>query len=270
MGGAAVGLFYKAGHAVRAWQRGQGRPSLNVAIAGFWPRGGNAKGDKMACGGGLGGGGHGAAKGGLIADGVVCGQHQHQCAGVGGGVGRAVGQVQCGQGDGRGGVTARGFQVGSGGGVAYGVQLLSYQEAVIFIGNDDGRRHWLAGAGVQCCRALGGVLQQGVLACERQQLLGVSGARQGPQAGARAAAQDDGVEGVWRCGCHGAALSGWWGVVLIAQQQVFDDLDLRFGFQQLFVHQLLAVGGFLLLCLELLQALLQLLCGFGFLGQIGL
>ena len=46
------------------------------------------------------------------------------------------------------------------------------------------------------------------------------------------------------------------GCLLFAQQQVFDEFDLCFGLQQFFLHQLLPVGGFLLLCLEFLQALL--------------
>lgn len=119
-----------------------------------------------------------------------------------------MGQVQRGQGDGRGGVAAHRLQVGGSGGVACRLQLLAHQEAVLLIRDDDGRCHWQPGAGGQRRCALDGGLQHGVLARQGQQLLGVGRTRQGPQAGAGSAAQDDGVEGVWRCGCHGAGVSG--------------------------------------------------------------
>ena len=64
-------------------------------------------------------------------------------------------------------------------------------------------------------------------------------------------------------------MDGRWGL-LLAQQQVFDELNLGFGLEQFFVHQLLAVGGFLLFGLEVLQALLQFGYLLVFVLQLGL
>ena len=73
-------------------------------------------------------------------------------------------------------------------------QLVEHQEAVLLVADDAGCSDLDVAAG-QSGQALGGELEEAFVAREDQELLGVAGARQRPQASAGTAGHDDGLNG---------------------------------------------------------------------------
>jgi hypothetical protein len=117
--------------------------------------------------------GHGGAEGIGVAHLMVRRHDQQQGVGFG---------QQGGHGHGGGGVAAHGLDDDGARFQADFAQLLGHDEAVFLIAH----HHGPAG------NARGGVLQQGGVRSQRQQLLGAQFPRQRPQTGAGAAGQDDG------------------------------------------------------------------------------
>ena len=116
------------------------------------------------------------------------------------GIGAAGGGLQGGDRHGGGGVAAQGFQEDAGGLHADLAQLLSHDEAVILVADQQGR-----GQLRQALKPLVGLLQQGLIALAGQGpvLLGIAGPGEGPQAGAGAAAEDHRNQGSGGHGCRG-------------------------------------------------------------------
>ena len=157
------------------------RRGIDVAVAGF--RGGrdNAKGNQIAGLGRFHRDQHGGAECILVRDHMVGWQHQqHRVLPVLHGADRS-------HGNGRRGIAPHRFQDQRGWRNADLAQLLGNHEPVFFIGNHQRR----IGAR-QAAQAQPGGLQQGVLAQQRQELLGMRLAGQGPKARAGAAGKDDG------------------------------------------------------------------------------
>ena len=186
-----VGLLNEAGDRHRCTRQRLGR--LDVAVTGL--RGGrhDAEGHELI---GLGGGHagvHGGAEPGGIGDHVVGGQHQQQRV-------LAMGRgLQGRDRHGRRGVAAHRFQQDPGRLHTDLAHLLGHDEAVLLVADQQ-----RCPQAVQALQPLLGLLQQGLVAIAGQGpvLLGVGGAGQGPQPGARAAAQDHRDQGT---GAHRVA-----------------------------------------------------------------
>ena len=200
-GGGGVGLFDKAVQGLREGGEIPGRGGqFQPAIADLGPVGTDAEGDQLASKGAGHGGLHGVAKLGVVGDDMVGGGDQHQGTGVGGVKRQGGGE------DGGGGVAALGLD-DHGGGVQGDVrQLFGHDEAKIRGGHHQRRTEPLGG------KAPGRGLKQAFSAGQGRELLGKAFARQGPQPGARAAAQQDGVDDL---GHFRPALWRWATCVLI-------------------------------------------------------
>lgn len=194
-GSGSVGLFDEG----LDWQGVGARAcGLDIAVAGFGLVGGDAQ-DDDAAGGGLGDGlVHGRGEGGGLGHSLVGGGDDQD------GVLPAFHGRQGRQREGRGGVAALGFEQGAAQFNAGFAQLFGRQKPVLFA-SDDERGADLDVRVAQLGQALRGLLEQTVVAGQAQELFGKTSARQGPQAGARAAAQDDGGDVD-----HGLAGRAWW------------------------------------------------------------
>ncbi len=195
LGGVGLGLFDEAGH--RAAAIGPRRTLLDVAIGGAGEAGQHAEGDDGARFGGAHALPHHGGKGGGVGDVVVGRAEQQQRVGRIG-CARAGTDMQGGQRHGGGGVAASGFEQQLAA-QACGLQVVGHQKAVVFGGHAQQRR---LGKG----QALGREPQQALVADERHELLGVALAAERPQARARAAAEDDGDDGLGS-GHHGCAFT---------------------------------------------------------------
>ncbi len=155
--------------------------ALNVAVAGAGPGGLDADGDEGAGGGGeFGGAGHDAAVFCGVGDELIGGEDDH------GGFGISGGDPADAEGYGGGGVALGGFgedifcgEIGEGG--ADGVFLGG-------VGEDEDVFPW-----DEAFEAIDGLCEEGAIAEEVEQLLRRGVAREGPEAGAGAAGEDEGV-----------------------------------------------------------------------------
>ena len=192
--GARGGLFGKAadgedelpGDAV-------GPPAaLDVTVAGLGMRGRDAKDHHgvFCCGGGQ-RCAHDAPEAGFLPDGVVGGEDGQHSVGLPGG--KRSADVLGGQGDGGSGVASEGFQQQLR--RRHARQLAAEQRAVVSVAD-----HVDAPAGKEAREAPVGVLEQRLFPClsrswrgQWQELLGPVAAAQGPEAGAVAPGDDDGI-----------------------------------------------------------------------------
>ena len=193
LGGGQIGLLHEAGDRHR---RGgiEGLGGLDIAIARFRRRGHDAEGHQPTGLGGRDTGGHGGAEALGAVDHMVGRQDQQQ------GIGAAGGGLQGGDRHGGGGVAAEGFEEDAGRLHANLAQLLGHDEAVILVADQQGGRQLR-----QALQPQLGLLQQGVIALAGQGpvLLGITGAGEGPEAGAGAAAKDHRNQGGGGHGCRG-------------------------------------------------------------------
>ena len=176
-GGCLVRFFDEAQHVAHALAR----RGIDVTVARFRRRGHDAEGDQITGLGRFHRNQHRGAECSLVRNHMVGRQYQQH---------RVVATLHGAQrshGDGGGRVAADRFQDQRGRRGADLAQLLGDHEPVFFIGNHQRR----IGAR-QAAQSQPGGLQQGFLAQQRQELLGMRLARQGPEARAGAAGKDDG------------------------------------------------------------------------------
>ncbi len=180
-GGFGIGLFAEALDGLRLrLARGDAFAELDIAVAGLRPAGLNAEDDEMASGGGGEGGLDVGAEARLPEDEVIGGKHSHD--GI---------LIECGE-DARGEADAgSGIALGRFGddlAAGDGGKLLANFVLQIFVGDDpDIFRGHDAG------EAVDGLLDEGAVAEEAEDLLGVSFAAAGPEAGAAATGHDERV-----------------------------------------------------------------------------
>ena len=146
---------------------------------------------------------HGAAhsrhKGAVMSDGLVGGRdHQH-------GVLAALKGLQRSQREGRCGIAAHRLQHHGQGLDRHVAQLVEHQKAVGLVAHHKGGLN-IDALPRKCLQARSGLLKEAGIARQHQELFGVTGARQRPQAGARTAGHDDGENG----GVHAANPCGFW------------------------------------------------------------
>ena len=174
-GSGKVGFFDKRCHLVCAGGIRQRRAPADVAVAGFRRGGDDAESSEVAVLRGLRRSENGRMERRHVADQMIGGQHQHQRVGI------IARQHQRGHGNRRRGVAAHRLQHDGARLGADLAHLLGDHEAVLVVAH-----HQRCGHFRHVCQAADSVLQQAMVAGERQQLLGQGRARQGPQAGARA------------------------------------------------------------------------------------
>lgn len=206
-GAGGVGLFDKGVELAGAGGTGHEAAGAQVSVAGFCPVGDDAEGDECA-GFGLGQAfAHGGEEGGGVGDDLVGRHHQQD------GVAPFLGGDEGGELHGGGGVAAHGLEHDAVCAFADLAQLLGNDEAVFFVGDDDGA----GGFNAETVEPARGDLQQGFGAGERQELLGVGFAGGRPQAGAGTTGEDDGLEhGVWLLSGIKNTKSPWLGCGFIA------------------------------------------------------
>ena len=154
---------------------------LEIAVAGLGPIGGDAEGDDAAGLGGLGPDLDGGAEGLVVAGHVVGGGDEHQRV-------RLLLQRDGGGEHGGGGVAQRRLDQDLGGVAPHLAQLLGGDEAELGVGQQD------RGRIARAREPAHGLLEQRGLAHQGRELLRIALARERPQAGARAAAQDDRID----------------------------------------------------------------------------
>ena len=183
LGGGEVGLFDEPADLVgRAAREGVAAP--DVAVAGLGMARHDAVGDQVA---GIGEGDallHRGLEDGLVGDDVIGGHDHHHRVGI------LFEQVQGGDGERRCGVASFGFEQDGAGLEADALDLLGHQEAMFLVADE----HRGPGMG-QLGEAQGGFLQQGAVAEQGQQGLGIMLAGQGPQSAACPTGEDHGMNG---------------------------------------------------------------------------
>ncbi len=195
-GPGAVGLLDEARDVVATLAAGHGIAAADIAIAGLGPVRRDAEGDEPAAprrGGGMIDGGD---EGGGVGDGVIGRHHQDQR------VVRGRDQPERGHGDRRRGVAPHGFEHDRGRRDAGDAKLLGDDEAMLVVGDDDGRREARGVADPQSR-----LLQQRVRGHERQKLLRVMRARHWPQPRPRASRQDHRMDPRRRLAVHAGRAS---------------------------------------------------------------
>ncbi|MNZ48029.1 hypothetical protein D3C78_657630 [compost metagenome] len=179
-----VRLLDELGDAADALRQAGVGLAADVAVAGFRALGGYAEEHHLALFGGAGGQRQGLLEGLLVAQHMVGRKDQHQLV-------TAFGhQLHGGDGHRRRGIAAEGLQQHGLGLQADAVQLLLDDEAVILVGHQYGRLHAFE------AQALQGLLEQGLVAGEGEELLGILFARKRPEARAATAREDHGNHGV--------------------------------------------------------------------------
>ena len=163
-----------------------GRRQLQIAVTGFGAVGGDAEGHDLALRDRRKPAHDGRAEGIGIRDRVVRGRDQHDRIGL------MRHQIQRRRQHGGGGIAALRFDHHSAGIDADLLQLFDHDEAEIRAGHHQRRGKMLPFGRGFGGEAQGGLLEQRLLAQKRGELLGIRLARQGPQPGARAAAEKNG------------------------------------------------------------------------------
>ena len=182
LGGCCVGLFDEAIHRADSGSGSlQRRAGLDVAVAGFRPSRGDAKGNQPPCCGVGRRLPHRCAEAFDIGDDVICRQDQQDR------ISAFTLGVQRRHRDRRRGVAPDRLQDDRPRLDADRAQLLGNHESMLLIAHHQRRDDF-----AQTGDSQDGVLQQGVLVRQRQKLLGIGFTRQRPQPGTAAAGQDDG------------------------------------------------------------------------------
>ena len=173
--GSKVGFLDECRNLMRPCGIRQRRAFLDVAVAGFRRGGDDAESGEMAVLRRLRRSENGRMERRHVADQMIGGQHQHQRIGI------VARQHQRGHGNRRRGVAAHRLQHDGMRLDADLAHLLGDHEAVLDVAHHQRCSHFR-----HVCQAADSVLQQAVVAGQRQQLFRQGRARQGPQAGARA------------------------------------------------------------------------------------
>ena len=185
LGGGAVGLldeFLQRAGALACFERG---PRADVAVAGLGVVGDDAEGDERTLRRGLGADRNRLLKGREVGDDVIGRHHQQDRIAL-------LRRGQRGEGERRRGVAPHRFEHDLRRSHTDLAQLLGDDEAVFLVG--DHQRPWIHVHRRKALEAGGGFLQQGVVAGERQQLLGIALARGRPQTRAGAAGENHALD----------------------------------------------------------------------------
>ncbi|CRS25503.1 hypothetical protein PAERUG_P48_London_17_VIM_2_01_13_06314 [Pseudomonas aeruginosa] len=177
-GAGFVGLLDEALHPADAFRQLRIGARADVAVAGLGAAGGNAEEHHLALFGGVGGQRQGLLEGALVLDHVVGGKDQQQFVAAFGD------QFHRGDGHRRRRVAAEGFEEDRLARQVLCLQLFLDDEAVLLVAHQQRRLHAVEG------QALDGLLEQGVVAGEGEELLGVLLAGKRPESRAAATGKD--------------------------------------------------------------------------------